>query len=272
MSIFLKTKKLNNGVEMPVFGLGTWKMTDPIKGAEAVKIALNLGYKHIDTAFAYKNAELIKKGISMSNVDRKDIFITSKVWNFNREFLTKADAAKQIDLILKQLNVSYIDLMLVHWPSLDALNVYHALEDAYHQKKIRAIGVSNFTISNLEDFLKKISIKPVVNQIQVSPGILRTELTKYCLKNNIQITTWKPLGQNIGLLENETIVSIAKKHKKLPSQIALKWALQKNYMIIPKSITPSRIITNSQLDDFKLDKEDIFNIENKIPVHKPDWY
>ncbi|GAA6238578.1 MAG: aldo/keto reductase [Spiroplasma phoeniceum] len=245
--------KLFNGVEIPLIGLGTYKMTDENEVYQAVIAALQNGYRHIDTAQIYGNEELIGKAIKDSGVPRKEIFLTSKIWNANHKYNV---ALQEVDNILTRLDTYYLDLCLVHWPTADRNECFHALETAYKAKKIRAIGVSNFEVSHLQELIAISEIKPMVNQVELHPGLNNTDVVKFCQANNIIIESWATLMQG-QCMTNSTVLKIAEKHQKSPAQICLKWAIQQNIVVIPKSTHKERIIANSELDDFMLDDEDM---------------
>ncbi|WP_425379697.1 aldo/keto reductase [Spiroplasma endosymbiont of Stenodema calcarata] len=253
----LNTKlKLWNGLEIPLIGLGTYKLVDGTETYQTVLTALQNGYRHIDTAQYYGNEESIGKAVKDSGIPRTEIFITSKIWNANHKY----DAAlHEIDQILKRLETDYLDLCLVHWPTVDRVECFHALETAYKAKKLRAIGVSNFEVSHLEELIAGSDVKPMVNQIELHPGLNNTAVVAFCQQNEIIIESWATLMRG-ECARNHIILKIAEKHQKSPAQVCLKWAVQQNIVVIPKSTHKERLIANTQLDDFILDEDDMTNL------------
>lgn len=261
--ILAKKIKLNNGILMPQFGLGTYLMDNQQEAYQAVMTALESGYRHIDTAQYYKNEEIIGKAVKdfLTNnpeVKRTDIFITSKIWNDDHEY-EKAKVA--FFDILKRLDVEYLDLCLIHWPTKNRYQCWKFLEEAYQSGKVKAIGVSNFKVHHLEQFLKQVKIKPMVNQIETHPGFNQLDVVNFCHKNDIAVTSWRTM---MGGQTNEIplLVDLANKYQTTSNHIALKWAWQLNEIIIPKSVTPKRIINNPEIGSFTLTTEEITAINN----------
>ncbi|MBI9010181.1 MAG: aldo/keto reductase [Tenericutes bacterium] len=252
--------KLNNGKEMPIVGLGTFR-SKPDDAYNAVKTALKNGYTHIDTAAIYRNEEAVGKAIFDSKLNREDLFITTKVWNTDQGY---RNTIKAFNESLKKLNLDYVDLYLIHWfKGYElALDTYKALEYLYKQGKIKAIGVSNYNIHHLQYLLEHAEIKPMVNQVETHVYLQNHPLQEFCIKNGIQLEAYAPLmSSNIqDLLENETMKKIAKKHKKSVAQIAIKWLTERNIVVIPKSVTTSRIIQNIDIFNFSLDDDDMQEI------------
>ncbi|WP_027063417.1 aldo/keto reductase [Mesoplasma seiffertii] len=255
-NLLKSTRVLNNGVEIPIIGLGTYRMENEQQAVDSIKYALEIGYRHIDTAEYYQNHKHIAKAIKESKVPREEIFITSKIWNDYHDY---DQTIAHFEQILEELETDYLDLCLVHWPTPKALSCYQALQDLYNAGKVRAIGVSNFTVTDLEAFLPQVNIKPVMNQIELNPSVPRNDVVDFCNEHNIAVTSWQTImkGQ-VG--DFELIQQLAKKYDVSPAQIALKWALQRNVIIIPKSVTPSRIFENQDLDKFELTTEEISKI------------
>lgn len=258
--------KLNNGVEIPCIGFGTWQSTGE-EAYNAVLQALKAGYRHIDTAAVYNNEEMVGKAIKDSGVKREDIFLTTKLWNDVRGYEdTKAACLES----MKKLGVDYLDLYLIHWPNpikyrehhLD-LNVesYRAMEDLMKEGKIRAIGVSNFLIHHLEDLISRVSIKPQVNQIKLHPGLIQKEVIEYCKKQNILLEAYSPLGTG-KIFEVEELAQIAAKYNKSIAQVCIRYSLQKGFLPLPKSTHENRIIENANVFDFNLTDEDMTLIDN----------
>ncbi|MED1121550.1 aldo/keto reductase [Bacillus atrophaeus] len=251
------TVKLHNGVEMPRFGLGVFKVENGSEATESVKAAIKNGYRSIDTAAIYKNEEGVGAGIKESGVARDELFITSKVWNEDQGYETTLAAFEKS---LERLELDYLDLYLIHWPGKDKYkDTWRALEKLYKDGKVRAIGVSNFQVHHLEELLKDAEIKPMVNQVEFHPCLTQVELREYCKKQGIQVEAWSPLMQG-QLLDNEVLKQIAEKHNKSVAQVILRWDLQQDVITIPKSIKEHRIIENADIFDFELSQEDIEKI------------
>ncbi|KIL32692.1 glyoxal/methylglyoxal reductase [Bacillus subtilis] len=252
------TVKLHNGVEMPWFGLGVFKVENGNEATESVKAAIENGYRSIDTAAIYKNEEGVGIGIKESGVAREELFITSKVWNEDQGYETTLAAFEKS---LERLQLDYLDLYLIHWPGKDKYkDTWRALEKLYKDGKIRAIGVSNFQVHHLEELLKDAEIKPMVNQVEFHPRLTQKELRDYCKAQGIQLEAWSPLMQG-QLLDNEVLTQIAKKHNKSVAQVILRWDLQHEVVTIPKSIKEHRIIENADIFDFELSQEDMDKID-----------
>ncbi|MCI4168593.1 glyoxal/methylglyoxal reductase [Bacillus spizizenii] len=252
------TVKLHNGVEMPWFGLGVFKVENGSEATESVKAAIKNGYRSIDTAAVYKNEEGVGIGIKESGVAREELFITSKVWNEDQGYETTLAAFEKS---LERLQLDYLDLYLIHWPGKDKYkDTWRALEKLYKDGKIRAIGVSNFQVHHLEELLKDAEIKPMVNQVEFHPRLTQKELRDYCKEQGIQLEAWSPLMQG-QLLDNEVLAQIAEKHNKSVAQVILRWDLQHEVVTIPKSIKEHRIIENADIFDFELSQEDMDKID-----------
>ncbi|BAI86910.2 hypothetical protein BSNT_09856 [Bacillus subtilis subsp. natto BEST195] len=252
------TVKLHNGVEMPWFGLGVFKVENGNEATESVKAAIKNGYRSIDTAAIYKNEEGVGIGIKESGVAREELFITSKVWNEEQGYETTLAAFEKS---LERLQLDYLDLYLIHWPGKDKYkDTWRALEKLYKDGKIRAIGVSNFQVHHLEELLKDAEIKPMVNQVEFHPRLTQKELRDYCKAQGIQLEAWSPLMQG-QLLDNEVLTQIAEKHNKSVAQVILRWDLQHEVVTIPKSIKEHRIIENADIFDFELSQEDMDKID-----------
>ncbi|QAT37788.1 aldo/keto reductase [Bacillus subtilis] len=252
------TVKLHNGVEMPWFGLGVFKVENGNEATESVKAAIKNGYRSIDTAAIYKNEEGVGIGIKESGVAREELFITSKVWNEDQGYETTLAAFEKS---LERLQLDYLDLYLIHWPGKDKYkDTWRALETLYKDGKIRAIGVSNFQVHHLEELLKDAEIKPMVNQVEFHPRLTQKELRDYCKAQGIQLEAWSPLMQG-QLLDNEVLTQIAEKHNKSVAQVILRWDLQHEVVTIPKSIKEHRIIENADIFDFELSQEDMDKID-----------
>ncbi|MFS0656112.1 aldo/keto reductase [Bacillus sp. 179-C3.3 HS] len=253
------TVTLNNGVEMPWFGLGVFKVEDGNQVVDAVTAAIRNGYRSIDTAAVYKNETGVGKAIKESGVKREDLFITSKVWNADQGY-DKTLAA--FDASLNRLGLDYLDLYLIHWPGPNAAtfkDTWRALEKLYKDGKVRAIGVSNFHVHHLEELLKDAEVVPAVNQVEFHPKLTLQELRQYAKEKGIQIEAWSPLMQG-KLLDHEVLKEIASRHDKTVAQVILRWDLQSGVVTIPKSINEERIKQNADIFDFELSEEDMEKI------------
>ena len=251
---------LNNSVKIPKLGLGVFRNPDGETTENSVKWALEAGYRHIDTAMIYGNEKSVGNALKESSVDRKDIFLTTKLWNDDIRNHRVREAFQES---LDKLKTDYVDLYLVHWPVDGRIEAYKEMEKLYKEKKIRAIGVSNFTIDQLKELMSKTFINPAVNQIEVHPYLANKQLVDFCQEKGIAVTAYKPIGGGDGdLLENSIMVKIAKAHKKSPAQIALRWGLQRGIIVIPKSTHKERIIENINVFDFELKETEIEEINN----------
>lgn len=255
------TYYLNNGYPMPKIGLGVYKITDE-EMEVAVHSALEAGYRAFDTAYFYGNEQALGQALRSADIDREDLFITSKLWNDYQGY----DSTKEyFNKTLKNLGTDYLDLYLIHWPcEEDGLFIesYKAMEELYEEGKIKAIGVCNFEQHHLETLMKETKVTPAVNQIEVHPYFNQHELQAYCDEKDIAVTAWMPLMRNKGLLDHPTIVDIAKSYDKTPAQIVLRWHLAHNRLVIPKSKTPARIKENYNILDFNLELTDIAEIDS----------
>nr|WP_164091081.1 aldo/keto reductase [Bacillus wiedmannii] len=263
------TTTLHNGVEMPWFGLGVFKVEDGPELVEAVKSAIKAGYRSIDTAAIYGNekavGEGIRAGIKEAGISREDLFITSKVWNADQGYETTFAAYEES---LKKLELDYLDLYLVHWPVEGKYkDTWRALETIYKEERVRAIGVSNFQIHHLQDVLAGAEIKPMINQVEYHPRLTQKELQAFCKEQGIQMEAWSPLMQG-QLLDNETLQAIAEKHGKTTAQVILRWDLQNGVITIPKSTKEHRIIANADVFNFELTKEDMEKIDALNENHR----
>jgi methylglyoxal/glyoxal reductase len=252
------TITLNNGVEIPLLGLGVLRLKEGGVVENAVKTALEHGYRMIDTAAVYHNEKGVARGIKASGVPREEIFITTKVANDQQGYHNTMRAFQRS---LDWLQTNYIDMYLIHWPKEKlSIETWQAMEELYKKGHIRAIGVSNFWIHHLEDFLPQIEVMPALNQVEFHPWMRQPELKKYCDDRNIQLEAWSPIMQ--GLVFNiPEIQKIAKKYNKTPAQITLRWEIQKGVITIPRTGVPEQIISNAGIFDFNLNDEDIAIID-----------
>jgi diketogulonate reductase-like aldo/keto reductase len=247
---------LNNGVEMPQLGFGVWQVPDD-EAEQAVATALESGYRSIDTAAIYGNEEGTGKAIATSGIPREDLFVTTKLWNSDQGY---DSTLRAFDTSLEKLGLDYLDLYLIHWPLPSRgkyIDTYKAFEKLYSDGRVKAIGVSNFYPEYLEKLIEATSVIPAVNQIELHPQLQQHAAREYHAQQGIATEAWSPLGSGKGLLEVPAIVAIAQKHNRTPAQIVLRWHIQQGNVVIPKSVTPSRIRENIDVFDFSLDAEDI---------------
>lgn len=242
--------KLNNAVEMPQLGFGVFQVPDLTQAEAAVTNALQAGYRLLDTATAYQNEEAVGRAVNKSGIKREDIFVTSKLWVSD---FTYDRAKKGIDNSLSKLGLDYIDLYLLHQPYGDVMGAWRAMEEAYHEGKIRAIGVSNFYADQMKNLELTMSVKPVVNQIEVSPWYQQTNEVKFNQAENIQVEAWAPFAEGkYDIFTNGTIAQIGQKYGKSNGQVILRWLLQRGITVIPKSVHRNRMEENLNVFDFKL--------------------
>ena len=255
---------LNNGLEIPCIGLGTYQIRKKVEIENVLKIGYKVGYRLIDTATVYGNEKLIGDSLKKLKIPRNEIFLITKIYKGD---MTYEKAKKSIESSLKKLQTDYIDMVLIHWPEVekteDRIKVWKALEESVEEKKIKMIGVSNFCKNHLEHILNNCKIKPVVNQIECNPIYYDEETINYSENNDIVIQAYCPLAEwNNKLVENDIILNISKKKNKSISQIILKWLLQKNKIPLPKSIHDEYIKQNFELNGFYLTEEEMKNIDN----------
>ncbi|ANF95352.1 aldo/keto reductase [Paenibacillus bovis] len=263
------TKKLNNGVEMPWFGLGVWQVEEGEDATKSVTAAIKAGYISIDTAAAYKNEESVGKAIRESGVAREDLFITSKLWNGDQGY---ESALAAFDSTMEKLGLDVLDLYLIHWPVKGKYkDSWRAMENLYKEGRIRAIGVSNFQPHHLDDLLADAEVVPAVNQIEFHPLLTQNELLDYCAQKGIQVEAWSPLAQG-KLFDNEVVTTIAEKYGKSPAQVLLRWVLDKGVVVLTRSVKEERIVDNANIFDFQLtaDEVDQLNALNKNERTGPD--
>ncbi|MGR9047827.1 aldo/keto reductase [Halobacillus faecis] len=258
----MKTVTLHSTIEMPQLGFGVWQVEEK-DAVPAVTKAIETGYRSIDTAAIYGNEKQVGEAIRQSDVARDELFITTKVWNTDQGF---ENTLKAFETSLDKLGLDYVDLYLIHWPTPeydDYVETYKALEQLQKDGKVKAIGVCNFDIDHLQRLLDECEVKPAVNQVECHPFLAQNELKDFCRDNGILLEAWSPLMQGGEVLRNDTIQSIAEKHGKTPAQVIIRWHLQNDTVVIPKSVTPSRIEENFDVFDFDLTADDMAAI-NKL--------
>ncbi|KGB78655.1 oxidoreductase [Cryptococcus deuterogattii R265] len=278
-----RTATLNNGIKVPLIGFGTWQAA-PGEVEKAVEEAIKVGYRHIDCALIYGNQNEVAAGIEASGVDRKELFLVSKLWNnSHRPELVEAD----LDTTLKELKTDYLDAWLIHWPvpfkpgktmeptaadgkgrdiDTEAPGIVETWKElvriSKETEKVRAIGVSNFSVQNLEKIIDATGVVPALNQIECHPSLQQPELFEYCKKKGIVITAYSPLGNNITgkprVIDSPEVIKIAERLGKTPAQVLLAWLTYQGFTVIPKSVTPSRIKSN--FEDFELTQKDFEEI------------
>jgi diketogulonate reductase-like aldo/keto reductase len=254
----------HNGNVMPKVGLGVFRVEEGQQAVDAVRHAIVSGYRSIDTAMIYQNEQSVGEGIRLgleeAGIDRSDLFVTSKVWLSDYGFDTTIAA---YNASLERLGLDYLDLYLIHWPGQDNqafIDTWKAMEQLYNDGKVRNIGVSNFNIEHLEALLKQASVKPVINQVEFHPYLNQKELRHYLADKQIVAESWSPL-LNGEILTNEVIHNIADKHGKTPAQVVIRWNIENDVVVIPKSVTPERIAENLNIFDFELTQEDHYEID-----------
>ena len=261
-----KQFELENSVHIPSVGFGTWQTLDGATAVDAVRCAIETGYRHIDTAAVYGNEKSVGEGITRSGIDRRELFVTSKVWNTERGYDTTLRA---FDRTLADLGLEYLDLYLIHWPATahrfedwQRINAdtWRAMEKLYHDGRVRAIGVSNFLPHHLEALMNGAEEQPSVNQIEFHPGFMQTECVNFCKSCSIVVEAWSPLGTG-RMLNNETLKTVAARYGKSVAQVCIRWALQHEVLPLPKSVTPSRIRENLNVFDFELSSVDMLTID-----------
>jgi len=249
---------LSNGVEMPWVGLGVHRAGWGDEVVNAMKCALQAGYRSIDTATYYQNEHRVGQVVAECGIPREEIFLTSKVWNTDQGYRS---TIKAFETSLEKLQTSYLDLYLIHWPQSElTFETWKAMEELYEKGKIRAIGVCNFLIPHLNRLMENSRIKPMINQFEFHPELVQPELLQFCRENQIQPEAWRPIMKG-RVNEIELLQELSQKYQKSPVQIVLRWDIQKGVVTIPKSVTPERIVHNADIFDFELTEVDVFRID-----------
>ena len=268
----METVQFYNGRTMPKIGLGTYRVKDSDECRESVKYAIEQGYRSIDTAMIYGNEETvgqgIKEGLESTGLSREDLFITSKLWltDFGRQNVEEAYRQS-----VEKLGLDYLDLYLMHWPGTNEavmIDSWRGMEDLYKQNQVKNIGVSNFTPEHFEALLAQVSIKPVINQVEFHPYLTQNKLRKYLEAQNIIMESWSPL-MNSQILHDEVINEVANEVGKTPAQVVIRWNIQHDVVVIPKSVTPHRIeenldVWNFELSDNQMERIDQLNQDKRI--------
>lgn len=250
----METIKLNNGVEMPILGFGVYQV-EPTETETVVSNALQVGYRSIDTAAAYMNEEAVGRAIKKSGIPREELFITTKLWLSDAG---EQKAEKAFEDSMKKLGLDYLDLYLIHQPYNDVYGSWRAMEKLYKQGRIRAIGVSNFTPDRVMDFILNNEIAPAINQIETHPFCQQIETQQFLKENGVQIESWGPFAEGRNdLFKNDQLQAIGNKYGKSIAQVVLRWLIQRQIVVIPKSVRKERMAENLNIFDFKLTAEDM---------------
>lgn len=262
------TVPLRNGVEIPIFGLGVYQSRPGAETREAVRAALEVGYRHVDTARVYGNERDVAAGIRASGVPREEVFVTTKLWNADHGY----DAAlRACDASLARLGVERVDLYLVHWP-VEGLRheAWRGMERILADGKARAIGVSNYTIGHLEQLLSRSKTLPSVNQVEFHPFLFQRDLLEFCDRHGIRLEAYAPLVK-AQRMDHPVLVSIARKHERTPAQVLIRWCLEHEVIVIPKSVREKRIRENADVFSFALDEEDMAALDGLDEGYRTSW-
>ena len=259
--------KLSNGVRIPCIGLGTWQVPDDHELIAHIHDAIEIGYRHIDTAHIYGNERCVGEAVRTCGLPREKIFVTSKLWNTDRGY---KETLAAFDLTLQTLGLEYLDLYLIHWPAAkgepmtwQSINsgTWRAMEEIYKSGRVRAIGVSNFLIHHLVPLLARANIAPMVNQLEFHPGYMQQPTVQFCQQRGIQVCAWSPLGRG-ALIRHPVLCELGQKYGVSSAQISLRWCLQHGTVALPKSLNPQRRRQNADLFSFTLSDEDMERLDN----------
>lgn len=252
---------LSNGNKVPCVGFGTWKLTDTDSTVDTIKTAIDNGYRHIDTAYSYKNERSVGKAIRSSGLKRNELFVTTKLSNNGHGY---ENTMKEFEMSMEQLDIDYLDLYLVHWPRPLAIRdtwkelnegTWRVFEELYKAGKVKAIGVSNFLDTHLDVLLDTATVAPMVNQLELHPRYVQRDVVEYCKDCGMIIEAWSPLIK--GEFDHPVLIELAKKHNKSVAQILLRWSIQHGFLPLPKASSKERMIENAAIFDFNLTEEDI---------------
>ncbi len=253
-------KTLNQGVQIPMLGLGTYRLTEEREVMEAIKTAIDVGYRHFDTADIYGNHRQLARAFKQIDIPRQELFITSKIWNTDHGY---TNVFRVYDRILNELETEYLDLFLIHWPGLSRsyLDTWQAMTELWEKGRVRSIGVSNFLINHIHDLEQNFKVLPAVNQIELHPFFVDWDLVNYCTDRNIAIESWSPIAKG-RVAEHPTLISIGEKYGKSAVQVTLRWHVQHGFIVFPKSASPGRIKQNFDIWDFELTPEEMNQIDS----------
>ncbi len=262
------TLRTNNGLEIPIIGLGTYRSGIGKQTREAVRYALEFGYRQIDTASVYGNERDVAEGTRLSGLGRDEVFITTKLWNSDQGY---SNTLKALNRSLNTMKLDYIDMYLMHWPIQDVrLETWKAMEEVLDYGKARAIGVCNFTIEHLDELISRTNVVPAVNQVEFSPFLNQKELKEYCDELGILIQGYSPLTKGERLLDR-AVVDVANDIGRSPAQVMIRWALQSGLISIPKSSKPERIEENISVFDFNIDREKMETLDSLDEGLRTGW-
>ncbi len=262
------TITLNNGVEMPRLGLGTWQIRDGKPVRQAIEWALEAGYRHIDTAAMYGNERGVGQAVRESGLPREELFVTTKLWNDDHGY---EPALRAFDESLSKLGFDYVDLYLIHWPVPHTrTDTWRALEKIYDEGRAKAIGVSNYTIRHIEDLLKDADVVPAVNQVEFHPWLYQKELLEYCTEQDIVLEAYSPLTKG-NRIDHPRLREVGERHGKSPAQVLIRWALQRDVVVIPKSSNPDHIRANAAVFDFALSEEEMCRLDDLDENYHCTW-
>lgn len=262
------TVRLNNGISMPLLGLGVYLMRPGRETYEAVRAALETGYRLLDTAAVYKNEQDVGRAVRDSGIPREEVFITTKLWNDNQGY---DSAIRAFDSSLQRLGMDFIDLYLIHFPVPNLRGEsWRALEKILESGRVRAIGVSNYTVRHVNELLGRSRVVPAVDQVEFSPFLYQRDLLEFCRKSGIQLEAYAPLTAG-RRLRDPRITAIAKRHGRTNAQVFLRWAIQHGIVVIPKSAHPDRIAENARIFDFELTKEEVSELNGLHTGFRSSW-
>jgi 2,5-diketo-D-gluconate reductase A len=248
------THTLSDGHELPMLGLGVWQVENPQECVDAVRWAIEAGYRHVDTAQAYGNEESVGEGLRASGVPREELFVTTKFYPQND------DPVAALDNSLRRLGLDYVDLYIIHWPAGGPTWAWPGMEETHAAGKARSIGVSNFSVEELQQLLDVADVPPVANQVQFSAFEYRRGLLEFCRRQSIALVSYSSLGTGRHL-DDETVAAVAEAHGRTPAQVLLRWCIERDVPVIPKSVHRERIIENGQLFDFSLSDEELARLD-----------